>query len=104
MSGSMMPRIVVGDVIVTRPVDPARLQPGQVITVADPDHAGRTRTHRFLKFDDEGRLVTRGDANDSDDSSHIGPEDVRGVAVLRIPYVGRLLVWQAQRDWLPLVV
>jgi signal peptidase I len=103
MSGSMMPRILVGDVIVTRDADVRKLQPGQVITVIDPDHPGRTRTHRFLKWDDDGRLVTRGDANASDDSSHIEPKDVRGVAVLRIPYVGRILVWQAQRDWLALL-
>jgi signal peptidase I len=102
MSGSMTPQILVGDVVVTRHVDVSDLRPGQIITVADPDHPGRTRTHRFLRLDDDGNVVTRGDANTSDDSSHVAPEDVRGVATLRIPYVGRLVVWEAQRDWLAL--
>ena len=51
MSGSMEPRIHVGDVIVGRPVDPAQLVKDQVVTVTDPDHPAKTRTHRLLRRD-----------------------------------------------------
>src|SRR4051794_6432070 len=104
LSGSMSPRVAVGDVLVTRSVAVDDLRQGQVITVADPDHPGRTRTHRFVRVDSDGRLETKGDANEAADSTHVAPEDVHGVAVLRIPYVGLVAAWTGQRDWLRLLL
>ena len=102
LSGSMEPRIHVGDVIVTREVPPATLTKGQVITVADPDHHDRTRTHRFVRRAADGTLVTKGDANPQADSSHVTDADVLGLGVLRVPFVGRPAYWMAQRNWLAL--
>jgi signal peptidase I len=99
MSGSMEPRIVPGDIVVTRAVPAAILAEGQVVTVQDPDHAGRTRTHRLVRRDPEGGLVLRGDANQQADSSHVAPSQVLGLGVLRVPYVGRPLFWVAERNW-----
>jgi signal peptidase I len=103
LSDSMAPRFVAGDVVVTKPVAPSALRPGQIITVADPDHPGRTRTHRFVRVDTHGLLVTRGDANAQADSSHVAPSAVQGVAVLRVPYAARPLLWLRLHDYLPLV-
>ncbi|HEX4471068.1 MAG TPA: LamG-like jellyroll fold domain-containing protein [Nocardioides sp.] len=103
-SDSMAPRFVAGDVIVTRPVAASTLRPGQVITVADPDHPGRTRTHRYVRADHEGLLVTRGDANQQADSTHVAPSAVQGVAVLRVPDIALPLLWLRLHDYPPLVV
>ena len=103
MSGSMAPRVVPGDVILTRQVPTASLGRGQIVTVADPDHPGRTRTHRIVRMDASGRLVLRGDANQQADSSHVAPSAVKGLAVLRVPFVGRPVVWFAERRWLALL-
>src|ERR1700712_2691335 len=102
LSGSMEPRIHVGDVIVTRHVPAATLTKGQVITVKDPDHADRTRTHRFVRRAADGTLVTKGDANPQADSSHVTDAGVLGLGVLRVPFVGRPAYWMAQRNWLAL--
>ncbi len=104
LSDSMAPRFVAGDVVVTRPVAVSTLQPGQVITVADPDHPGRNRTHRFVRFDREHLLVTRGDANRQNDSTHVPPTSLKGLAVLRVPYVGRPLLWLRLHDYPPLAL
>lgn len=101
LSGSMEPRIHVGDVIVTRPYDAARLTKGQVVTVRDPDHSGRTRTHRFVGRDDTGDLILKGDANREADSSHVVPSTLLGLAMVRVPYVGRPAYWMAAHDWIP---
>ena len=95
-SGSMAPRIAPGDVVVTQPVTPAELRTGQVLLVRDPQVAGGLLLHRLVSFDAEGRLVTRGDANQSADSVHAVPADVRGLAVLRVPWVGAPALWRAQ--------
>ena len=102
LSGSMEPRIHVGDVIVTREVPTATLVKGQVLTVKDPDHPGITRTHRMVRRDAEGLIVTRGDANRQADSSHVSDDAVLGMGVIRVPYVGRPMYWVAERNWLAL--
>ncbi|MGY1803831.1 signal peptidase I [Blastococcus sp. SYSU D00922] len=95
-SGSMAPRVNPGDVVVTHPVTPAELRTGQVVLVHDPGVPGGLLLHRLVSFDEEGRLVTRGDANQSDDSVHAEPSEVRGLAVLRVPWVGLPALWRAQ--------
>lgn len=99
LSGSMEPRIHSGDVIVTRDAQGASLSKGQVITVQDPDHPEKTRTHRFVRYDADGTIVTRGDANAEADSSHVTPADVLGIGVIRVPYVGRPAYWMAQHNY-----
>lgn len=102
LSGSMEPRIHTGDVVVTKSIPEGALAKGQVVTVTDPDHPGRTRTHRVLRRDADGALILRGDANQAADSSPILARDVHGVGVLRVPYVGRPVFWLAERNWLAL--
>jgi signal peptidase I len=102
LSGSMEPRIHVGDIVVTRTVPGASVTKGQVITVKDPDHPDRTRTHRMLRRASDGTIVTKGDANPQADSSHIENDDVLGLGVVRVPFVGRPAYWLAERNWLAL--
>jgi signal peptidase I len=104
LSDSMAPRFVAGDVVVTRPVATSSLHPGEIITVADPDHPGRTRTHRLVRYDRDHQLVTRGDANQQDDSTHVSPAAVKGLAVLRVPYIGQPVRWLRAHDYPPLVL
>lgn len=103
LSGSMEPRVQVGDVIVTREAPAAALDKGNIVTVADPDHPDRTRTHRVVERDAQGRLVLKGDANREADSSPVPAESVLGVGVLRVPFVGRPAYWMAEGNWWALV-
>jgi signal peptidase len=96
VSGSMAPQIRSGDVVLTRPGTGPDLRPGQVVLFADPQRPGRLLLHRLASFDAQGRLVTRGDANQSDDAVHVAPSDVHGVAVLRVPFVGLPALWRAE--------
>jgi signal peptidase len=95
-SGSMAPRVQPGDVVLTEPTTAAELRPGQVLLVADPSRPGGLLLHRLVSFDAAGDLVTRGDANQSDDSMHVLPSAVRGVARVRVPWVGLPAVWRAE--------
>lgn len=101
-SGSMQPRLAPGDVVLTREVAADELQPGQVLLFADPDRAGRLLVHRLVAFDAHGDLVTRGDANQSNDTSHVPVVAVRGQAQLRIPYAGLPTYWRLTGQWAPL--
>jgi hypothetical protein len=87
-SGSMSPSLHRGDVAVTS-APPAGWEPavGQVVVVPDPLRPGRTRIHRIAGIDADGMLITRGDANGSDDSFRTAPADVRGIGRLLVPRV-----------------
>ncbi len=99
MTGSMAPRIPVGDVVVSRPVDPLSLHQGQVLLFDDPDQPGHLRLHRFDAPGVDGAIVTKGDANPSADSSPVARDAVHGVAMVRVPAVGLPVVWAREGDW-----
>lgn len=97
MTGSMGPRIAPGDVVVTRPVGDAPLRVGQVVLHDDPDHAGRLRLHRIVRVERDA-VITRGDANRAADSSPVPRSAVHGIGVLRIPMIGRPVLWARHGD------
>lgn len=101
-SGSMLPRMRVGDIAVSRPVGTTPPTVDSVLLFDDPDHPGRLRMHRFVRVAEDGRLVTRGDANTGDDSSPIALSAVRGIGTLLVPWVGLPVVWLRTGAWLPL--
>ncbi len=101
-SGSMMPRLHVGDVAVSRPLGEHVPPLSSVLLFHDPDHPDRLRLHRFVGVDDDGRLVTRGDANTSDDSSLVDLGAVLGIGTLRVPWIGSPVVWLREGRWLSL--
>jgi signal peptidase I len=101
-SGSMLPRLHVGDIAVSRPLGATPPTVGSVLLFDDPDHPGRLRLHRFVRIGDDGMLVTRGDANNGDDSSPVALSAVRGIGTLRVPWVALPVVWIREGTWLPL--
>jgi signal peptidase len=96
VSGSMAPQIDVGDVVLTEPVDGAELRAGQVLLFTDPEQPDRLLLHRLVSFADDGSLVTRGDANPSNDSTHVSAADVQGLARMRVPFVGLPAQWRLE--------
>lgn len=98
MTGSMMPRVAVGDIVLARPAAPSQLGVGQVLLFDDPDRAGDLRLHRVESIEPGGTLVTKGDANPAVDSSPVSSADVHGVGVLRVPLLGLPIVWLHEGD------
>src|SRR6185437_16172934 len=64
-SGSMQPRIKVGDVILSSPEHDEQKLLGHVTIFEDPDaaHPGTVKSHRVIKINPNGTMVTKGDAN-----------------------------------------
>jgi signal peptidase I len=101
-SGSMRPRIDLGDLVLVQPIDPRALRPGQVVLVDDPARPGALITHRVTDKDPQGRLLLRGDANPTADSAPVDPTGVHGIARLLVPWIGLPRLWPSHRDWVPL--
>lgn len=102
MTGSMLPRLVPGDVVFSRPVAAAQLQLGQTLLYQDPDQPGHLRMHRWVAVAPDGRLITKGDANPQRDSTPVARSAVEGVASLRVPFVARPVVWASEGRTVPL--
>lgn len=104
VSGSMMPRIRPGDVVAAAPVHGAAgkpVAPGTVVLVDNPVHPDELLLHRLVGYHADGSLITKGDANGADDSTPVPVRNLRGVARLKVPYVGLPFLWYQQGRYLP---
>lgn len=93
-SGSMLPTLTPGSVVVVRPVDTAKIDIGSIITFQMEAGRPGVATHRVLtqgmRDYDEPILHTRGDANDVGDAEWVRPVQVKGEVWYSVPFVGRL--------------
>ena len=79
-SGSMEPRIGIGDVVLASPVAAADQKEllGRVTVFDSPEVPGKVITHRVVRLEGD-TIVTKGDANQSVDSASITMSSVRGL-------------------------
>ncbi|MCL1899389.1 MAG: signal peptidase I [Promicromonosporaceae bacterium] len=97
MTGSMVPTYPPGTLVVVRPVDPADLEVGDVITFQEDPSDPAVVTHRIVarQAASSGGLVfrTKGDANDDEDPVPITSRQIHGRVWYTLPYLGRVTVW-----------
>lgn len=91
LSGSMEPAIATGSLAYfTTQVDCTSLEKGQVI--AFQTNANTRVIHRVVRNDTAKELLyTKGDANKVDDPFPVAYEDVKGLVVFSVPFLGRLI-------------
>ena len=99
VSGSMVPTLGVGSVVIDEVIAPADARPGDIVTFKDPLHP-RQLTHRLQKVRVEGDtfyMTTLGDANDVPEhwsaprTAHIGR------VVAHLPKLGYARAWLGSR-------
>src|SRR4051812_49881980 len=93
----MMPTVRPGDVALIGPaiVGKATLPPGRVVLVRDPGRSSGYYLHRVVRYDEAGKIVTRGDANPSEDWPAVDAPRVAGQLRLVVPAVGPPPPWGA---------
>lgn len=85
LSGSMEPAVKTGSVAIVKPVE--NYQEGDIITFGQKD----TTTHRIHKIETDGKIVTKGDANQSPDVNPISKRDIQGRVLFALPLLGYLV-------------
>lgn len=91
LSGSMSPGIPVGSVVVVRPVDPASLEVGDVVTYQAGQGEDSLVTHRIVDVDATSTPTTftfKGDANRGPDLDPVSADQIRGEVWFDVPYLG----------------
>jgi signal peptidase len=86
-SGSMQPAISTGGIVI---VDRGAHSPPILAIASFREPDGSIVTHRVVGMDGS-RFITRGDANDANDSVHRPIASVYGTVVLSLPFVGYLI-------------
>jgi len=95
-SGSMEPAIKTGSVVVVKPADSYKAN--DVITFEDGGK-DRTTTHRVVDVEvvsGQTQYITKGDANNAEDSSKVSENKVVGKVLTSIPYAGYILAMAKQ--------
>lgn len=85
MSGSMSPAIRVGSVAFVRATDEVKV--GDIVTFKNPNDPSTNFTHRVISIE-EGKIKTKGDANNAPDSWELTQADVVGKFLFSIPLLG----------------
>jgi signal peptidase len=92
-SGSMIPTLNVGDIILVRGVDAGTVAVGTIIIFHDPNDYAIPIVHRVVAVDDQGGQLyfeTKGDNNPVKDGWLVPAQDLMGVYVGKVPYIGLL--------------
>jgi len=94
LTGSMRPGMPPGSLVVVRPVDPADLRIGDVVTFQLRSGQPEVATHRIVGMGStmtgERVFTTRGDANDANDVAPVRAVQIRGKRWYAVPYLGYL--------------
>lgn len=92
VTGSMEPGLPAGSVILAAPPSAETLRPGVIVLADFPGRSGELLSHRIVRSETDG-IVTKGDANLTEDSDPIPASSVQGVVRLVVPVVGQVAMW-----------
>lgn len=112
VSPSMVPSINVLDVVVTMRVNsPEDLEKGDIITFNSTDYrySGVLVTHRIVDIEKttsgEYLYTTKGDNNNTQDSSRIGFDEIYGRVLFRIPKIGYIQYYLSSiLGWVAIII
>ena len=99
VSGSMIPALHVGDMLILKGIDPQNIDEGDIVVYYYPPME-RLIIHRVFEMYDDGTFRTKGDnniTNTQPDRWVVQPEWVHGTPLVKIPYLGypRILLEKA---------
>lgn len=89
MSGSMVPTIKIGSIVVVKPVENYRI--GDIVTFGEENKKKIPTTHRIIEVEVVGGttlFTSKGDANKAPDPQKIRKEDILGKFIFSLPYFG----------------
>lgn len=92
VSGSMEPAIKTGSLVYVKKIEPAQVAVGDVIAFYSPNNTEMVITHRVVDNQSaEAQFITKGDANETEDTTPIPYTHLIGKVEVTIPYMGNLL-------------
>jgi signal peptidase I len=107
LTGSMVPAIHPGDVVVDEQISPTTAKVGDIVTFRDPQEQSKLLTHRVVSIRREGsylRFVTQGDANNTQEHWRVPADGTIARVMYKVPWVGHIAVFaRTKLGWALLV-
>ena len=85
LSGSMSPTFETGSIVAVKSVSLQDIKKGDIVTFKEKE--GRTVTHRVADIKDN-QLITKGDANNAEDTTPVTQNMILGKVVYWVPLLG----------------
>lgn len=92
ISDSMKPYINSGDIVIVKRYEEEKIKKGDVITF---EKNQETITHRIIEINEnEGikEFSTKGDNNRLEDLETVKYEEIKGVKVITVPWIGKIII------------
>lgn len=102
LQGESMSPVIPDDALVVSKPLPKQIEIGQIIIFYSREFKELV-THRIIGKTNDGRFVTKGDHNNEPDDLLISREDIKGVFVGYIPFLGPVLTWLEDYAYLILI-
>lgn len=106
LTGSMAPSIKSGDIVILVPTKHLEPKINDVVAYTGRRFDGSsvgTFTHRIIDGDAQNGFLVKGDANPSPDVQKPTLNDISGVVVLTLPFIGHFLTPKALLIFIPLI-
>ncbi|MGI5901717.1 MAG: signal peptidase I [Desulfitobacteriia bacterium] len=94
LSGSMEPTFSSRSLIFVKPLEPAKVKEGDIITFTGQGENSGLTTHRVVAIThEEGQIsfITKGDANEANDPYPVSGDKLVGKVSIAIPYLGAVM-------------
>lgn len=93
VSGSMVPSLNVGDVVIIKDVAESEIQKDDIISFREGNSIITHRVNDIIITDSEKEYQTKGDANNTEDSNLVKFKDIEGEYFGKIPKVGNAILF-----------
>ena len=90
ISGSMLPELDIGDIVIVKDEEQSEYKEGDIISFREDENV---ITHRISKIIEENgvkKYVTKGDNNNTEDLESIEREQIEGKVIGKISFLGKL--------------
>ena len=89
LSNSMEPVYTTGELLLIKPTVANEIKVNDIISYKGSGNSDNVITHRVIDIDQNNQVfITRGDANDSQDSNPVAFTRLKGIVKTNIPYLG----------------
>lgn len=92
LTGSMIPVLKPGDIALIERKEPDEVKVDDVLFFRYKNNNGVDIIHRVVDIKN-GLITTKGDNNPNPDSEAVSFNQVKGVMIGKIPYIGQLIIW-----------
>lgn len=91
ISGSMIPAVNVGDIVIVNKIDPNKLKVGDIISFRSGSQVITHRIDDIEKNEQEILYITKGDNNNTRDSEKVNEKNLEGKVVKIVPKIGNII-------------